>query len=278
VGAAILLQQNPSVGPGAFTGHGAAFVGPDLHSILIDPRSPSHIFVGGHASAVVSTDGGRTLQQVDGLQNVDAMNWLSSPDGREQFVAGHYGVRLSGDVGSSWRDLTANLPKADVHAAGMDPGSPAHLWAYVVGMGVYTSTDTGSSWTLAGGQNLSLMGPMIVSAGGNEVVASDMQTGVVRSVDGGRTWRSTAPDIMAFWITADPADSNHLLAVGRLLYESKDRGSSWAPLAALPQGVRAVAIAPGAASTWFAGRWADQDASVLVSTDHGQHWQAVASS
>src|SRR5207253_10658649 len=45
VGAAILLQQNPLVGPGAFTGHGAAFVGPDLHSILIDPRNPSHIFV-----------------------------------------------------------------------------------------------------------------------------------------------------------------------------------------------------------------------------------------
>jgi photosystem II stability/assembly factor-like uncharacterized protein len=265
-----VLQQTSSVSPGA------AFVGPDVHSILIDPRSPSHIFVGGHASAVVSTDGGRTLQQVNGLQNVDAMNWLSSSDGKEQFVAGHYGVRLSRDNGSSWGDLTANLPKADVHAAGMDPATPTHLWAYVVGMGVYASVDAGSSWSLAGGQTLFLMGPIIVTAGGKDLLATDMQAGVVRSRDGGRTWSPTAPDVLAFWMTVDPADPNHLLAVGRLLYETKDGGSSWAPAATLPDGVRAVAIAPGATSTWFAGRWANQDASVLVSTDHGQHWQAVA--
>ena len=214
---------------------------------------------------------------MSGLQNVDAMNWLGSPDGQQQVVAGHYGVRTSNDDGRTWQDQTAALPKADVHAAGMDPSAPSHLWAYVVGVGVAASTDSGQSWGIVGGQDLSLMGPMIVTAGGKQMLAADIQAGIVRSVDGGHTWSPIGREVQAFWMTADPADSNHLLAVGRLLFESKDGGSSWAPLAPLPEGARAVAIAPGAPSTWFAGRWANDDAAVLVSTDHGQHWQAVAS-
>ena len=85
------------------------------------------------------------------------------------------------------------------------------------------------------------------------------------------------PGIQVMWLTADPADGNHLLAVGQRVYESSDGGASWKPGATLPDGAMAVAIAPGATSTWFAGRWANQDASVLMSTDHGAHWTAVAS-
>lgn len=222
----LLLQRNASPSQGAFTGLDAAYVGPDLHSILIDPSSPSRIFVGGHASAAVSGDGGRTLQQVSGLENVDAMNWLSSPDGQHQVVAGHYGVRTSGDDGRTWHDISGVLPRSDVHAAGMDPGAPSHLWAYVVGVGVAASTDSGQSWSVVGGQDLSLMGPMIVTAGGKQIVAADVQAGIVRSVDGGRSWNATDSAVQAFWMSVDPADSNHVLAVGRLLYESKDGGSS----------------------------------------------------
>ncbi len=273
-----LLHQNPGAGEGVFSGHDAAYVGPDVHSILIDPSSPSRIFVGGHASAIVSTDGGRTLQQVSGLQNVDAMNWLSSPDGQQQLVAGHYGVRTSTDDGRIWRDITANLPGSDVHAAGMDPATPAHLFSYIVGMGVYASTDAGRSWSAVGGQDLSLMGPVVVSAGGQQLVAADMQQGIVHSADGGRTWNSTGSTVQASWISADPADSKHLLAVGSLLYESTDSGSSWSPRGVLPQGVRAVAIAPGANGSWYAGKWANDDAEILVSTDRGASWQAVSPS
>ena len=253
-------------------------MGPDLHSILIDPGSPSHIFVGGHASAAVSSDGGRTLQQVTGLQNVDAMNWLSSRDGQRQLVAGHYGVRTSTDDGRTWQDITAALPKADVHAAGMDPAATTHLWAYVVGMGVYASADAGTSWSLVGGQELSLMGPIIATAGGKQLVAADVQSGIVQSVDGGRSWAAVAPDVRAFWMTADPGDANHLLAVGSLLYESTDHGSTWKPIGALPDGVRAVAIAPGSNGPWYAGKWLNGDAEVLISTDHGVNWQAVSPS
>ncbi len=273
----LLLQKTPSPNPGAFTGHDAAYVGPDLHSILIDPSSPSRIFVGGHASAARSADGGQTLQQVSGLQNIDAMNWLSSPDGQHQVVAGHYGVRTSGDDGRTWQDISQALPGTDVHAAGMDPQAPSHLWAYVVGLGVAASTDSGQSWVTVGGQDLSLMGPMIVTAGGKRIVASDIRSGIVRSGDGGRTWNASDSAVQAFWMTVDPADSNHLLAVGRLLYESKDGGSSWAPVAPLPEGVRAVAIAPGPTPSWYAGRWSNEDASLMLSTDRGQHWQPVGS-
>jgi photosystem II stability/assembly factor-like uncharacterized protein len=276
VAAVILFRQTQTPVGGAFTGGDPAFVGPDLHSIVVDPQNPSRIFVGGHASATVSTDGGRTLQQISGLKDVDAMSWLTSPDGRTQFVAGHSGVRLSTDGGNIWTDLTAVLPGTDVHAAGIDPASPSHLWAYVVGLGVYSSTDTGRSWNAVGGQDLSPMGPIVIAAGGRQLVAADMKAGIVRSKDGGHTWSVVAPGVQVFWLTDDPGDANHLLAVGQQLFESADGGASWKPGATLPDGVRAVAIAPGPTSTWFAGKWSNQDASVMMSTDHGLHWQAVA--
>ncbi|HXA61066.1 MAG TPA: sialidase family protein [Streptosporangiaceae bacterium] len=276
--AVTLLHQNPAASSGVFSGHDAAYVGQDVHSVLIDPSNPARIFVGGHASAIVSTDAGRTLQQVGGLQNVDAMSWLSSPGGQQQVVAGHYGVRTSSDDGLSWQDITANLPGSDVHAAGMDPATPGHLFSYIVGMGVFASTDGGHSWSPVGGQDLSLMGPMIVSAGGQHVVASDMQAGIVASADGGHTWKPTGANVQAFWISADPADAKHLLAVGSLLYESTDSGITWSPRGILPQGVRAVAIAPGPNGSWYAGKWANDDAQILVSTDRGASWQAVSAS
>lgn len=276
VAGAIISCQTSAPGVGIFNSSDPAFVGPDLHSIVVDPQKPSHIFVGGHAAATVSTDGGRTLQQISGLRDFDAMSWVTSPDGREQLVAGHSGLRLSTDGGASWTDLTGALPAPDVHGAGLDPASPSHLWAYVVGLGVYSSMNRGSSWNPVGGRDLSMMGPILVAAGGRQLVAADMQTGIVASKDGGQTWSVVGPGIQVMWLTADPGDGNHLLAVSQRVYESTDAGATWKPGATLPDGVMAVAIAPGATSTWFAGKWANQDASVLMSTDHGAHWTAVA--
>jgi hypothetical protein len=253
-----------------------AFIGPDLHSVVADPLNPLRVFAGGHSSAVVSNDGGKTVRQVDGLKGVDAMSWVQSPDGLSQLVAGHYGVHVSTDGGKSWTDLTPQLPGSDVHAAGMDPSQPPHIWAYVVGRGVYASTDGGKGWSLAGGTELSLMGPVLVQPGGTEMIATDMQQGVVRSSDSGKTWSELA-GLMAYWLTSDPGDARHLLAVGQGLSESVDAGASWKELARAPSGIRAVAIGAGTGAPWYAGRMLNQHAVLYRSTDHGGHWEIVSS-
>ena len=199
-----------------FTGgsQNGAFVGGDLHSLMVVPDHPSTVFVGGHQSAAMSRDAGQTFQQLNGLQNNDAMAWSMNDAGTQQVVSGHGGVRTSTDGGATWTDRTGQLPGSDVHAVGMDGSAPAHLWAYVVGAGVLASTDDGQSWTPAGGANLQLMGPILVRDGGGTLMAIDMMQGLVTSHDHGRTWQVVAAPFQQMWIAADPNASQHLMARG----------------------------------------------------------------
>ena len=253
-----------------------AFIGPGLHSLVIDPKNPAHIFVGGHASAVVSMDGGKTLSQVKGLRGLDAMNWTVSSDGAQQAVAGHYGLRVSTDAGVSWTDLTTNLPYSDVHALGMIPDNASQLFAYVVGKGVYASSDQGHSWSLRGGQDLSMMGPMVVHPGGTSLLGVDMQSGLVQSTDGGRSWKAVGSGLMVSSLAVDPGDSSHLVAVGSGVEQSHDGGATWSLTGgSLPPGTVAIAIAAGTNAPWYAGLMLNQHAVLFHSTDSGATWQAV---
>lgn len=253
-----------------------AFIGPGLHSLVIDPKNPNHVFVGGHASAVVSQDGGKTFSQVKGLQSLDAMNWTVSSDGSQQVVAGHYGLRVSGDAGVSWSDLTLHLPYSDVHALGMSPDNFAQLFAYVVGKGVYASDDRGQSWSLRGGQDLSMMGPMVVQPGGSDLLGVDMQNGLVRSTDGGRNWHPVGSGLMVSSLAVDPGDHAHLIAVGSGVEQSHDGGATWSSTGgSRPPGIIAIAIAPGAGAPWYGGLMLNQHAVIFRSTDAGATWRVV---
>ncbi|MBJ7595148.1 MAG: hypothetical protein JF886_09855 [Candidatus Dormibacteraeota bacterium] len=252
-----------------------AYVGGDLHSLVVNPSDPREVFVGGHQSAAVSHDGGRSFQQVTALQNADAMSWSMAPDGRTQVVAGHGGLRTSIDGGTQWTDETGALPATDVHAVGLDPAAPTHLVAYLVGRGIFTSTDFGRTWNMVGGSNLSLMGPILVSPGGRELIAADMMAGIVHSEDGGASWSVLSPGVAAMWLSRDPTNAKHLLLAGNGLGESVDGGVSWRTLPNSPPNISAVAVAPDAAHTWFSAALDGDHAVVYTSADSGARWQAV---
>jgi photosystem II stability/assembly factor-like uncharacterized protein len=250
-----------------------AYVGSDLHSIAVDPNDPRHIFVGGHEAAAESLDGGHTFQPIAGLRNADPMSWVISPDGQQMVTSGHYGVRLSRDGGRSWTDLTSHLPYSDVHALGVDPGTPSHWWAYAVGRGVYSSTDAGQSWSSRTGGSISLMGPILVFPGGERLLAADTQQGIVRSVDGGRSWTRLAAFRAAF-LSSDPKNPEHVVATGDGASESLDGGLTWHPLRNLPANARAVASSPD--GSLYAGAVAGPQAQVYRSTDGGANWSRLS--
>ncbi len=269
VGLAI-LQRSASVPAG---GAESAFVGGDLHSVVVDPTNSEHLFVGGHGSAAVSTDGGRTFRQIGDLQNVDAMSWAVAPDGREMVVGGHGGLHASNDGGTHWADLTDPLPGSDVHSVGLDPSAPSHWWVFVVGRGVYATTDSGHSWAAIGGADLMLMGPIVATPGGSVLVGPDMQAGTTRSTDGGRSWNHASGGAMASWLAAEPGKPSHLIAVGPTgLQESTDTGSTWHSVAEAPADITAAGIGRGG-GTWYAAALAGSSAKVYRSTDAGRSWQ-----
>lgn len=248
-----------------------AYVGGDLHSLVVDPKDPNHIYLGGHDGAVESLDGGRTFRQIAALASIDAMGWSVSGDGRTMIVGGHSGLRVSRDGGGSWQDQTAALPTTDVHGLGMDPTSATHRWAYLTGRGVYQTTDGGKSWSFLGGTSLMIMGP-IVSLPSGDLLSTDMGRGVIRSKDGGRTW-SVATKYMAMWLATDPAQPNFLWAAGTGLTVSADGGVSWRTVPGWPQGVSAVGISSD--GKVYAGVLSGNQATVYLSSDQGATWQHV---
>jgi len=266
--AAILLlthSSSPSV-PG---GTAAVAVG-DLHSVVVDPTDSNHIFVGGHMAAAETKDGGKTFHSVPGLDQADPMAWSISANGRSQVASGHMGLRASNDGGTTWTNLTGKLPYSDVHAVGLDPANPANWFAYVVGRGVYATTDGGQSWSSRGNAQSNLYGPIVVSPGGQSLVASG-PTGIVRSTDGGRTWSKLSP-LSSGFLSADPADPSHLYAAGEKLSEGLDGGATGGPLSGSPSGARAIAVAGGPKPNLVAVSPDGDSFRLLQSQDGGNTW------
>ena len=252
-----------------------AQVGSDLHSLVVDPSNSNIVSVGGHTSSAVSSDGGKTFRVIPGLDNADTMAWSVSSDGKDQVVSGHGGLKTSDDGGSSWIDRTSQLPDTDVHAVGLDPNQPSHMWAEVVGRGISKSSDGGASWAPLGGEDLSLMGPILVRDSGTTLLASDMMQGLVGSSDGGKTWHSVDAQLPAGWLAADPNDPQHLLDAGNGIFSSADGGTTWQVVATAPAGTAAVAITKGAHPSWLAASLAGDQAVVYRSDDSGVTWKQV---
>ena len=276
LGAIVLLYHPASIdtanGNPASTVNTSAPLGTHIHSLISDPNNSQNLFVGGHGGAEVSHDLGRTFQPIPDLANFDAMAWSVAADGRHQVVSGHYGLRTSADAGLHWTDLTAQLPYSDTHAVGLDPTAPSHLYAYFVGFGVYTSTDAGMTWQLAGGTNMQMMGPILVSPGGAQLLAIDMMSGLVASTDGGHTWATRSVGLQAAWLAADPHNPQRILAAGGTAIElSGDGGATWTPVVG-PLGAASVAISQD--GTWRAVAMGGAGQPITyASTDQGQHWQ-----
>ena len=248
-----------------------AYVGGDLHSLVVDPTEPNHIFIGGHDGAVESVDGGRTFRQMAALDSIDAMGWAVSADGRTMVVGGHNGLRISPDGGATWQDLTPKLPASDVHGLGMDPAAPSHWWAYLAGRGVYQTVNAGQNWSFLGGANLGIMGPILPVAGG-DLLSTDMMSGLIRSKDGGRRW-SKAADYMAMWLAADPKQPKLIWGASNGIAVSADGGSSWRTGPGWPTGATAVGVASD--GRVYAGVLSGNRATVYVSQDDGSTWQHV---
>jgi photosystem II stability/assembly factor-like uncharacterized protein len=156
---AILLSVNPG-GQQITTEH--PYVGSHLHSMAVDPTNPEKVMVGGHEGAAMSSDGGKTWQQITDLEGADPMGWVVSPDEpAKMYAGGHPGFYRSEDGGKTWSQDNSGLSGTDVHALGMDPQNPNHLYAYIVGHGVYRSPNAGVSWE-PGNSQIGTMGPILV--------------------------------------------------------------------------------------------------------------------
>lgn len=252
---------------------GLPVTGGDMHSLVVDPSDPAHVYVGGHQSVAVSGDGGASWQQVASLEGADAMGWAFAD--RRVFVGGHPGLSVSEDGGDSFQLRNEALPATDLHALG---GSDEVLYASSPALGVIASSDGGRTWevrTSEAGQ--AFMGSILVDpADPDHVVAPDMRSGAVESTDGGRTWRRLGGVQSATWVSWDRDGTDTLVVstVGGAAI-STDGGASWENLD-VPAGASIVEVAPGG-ETLFAAVHEAPTVEVWSSRDGGERWERTTS-
>lgn len=244
------------------------FTGDDFHSLVADPSKPNRLVVGGHEGVAVSEDGGRNWQEIESLENADAMGW--GFDEGAVYLGGHPGLRVSADGGKTFTERNEGLPETDIHSLGAGGGI---LYAGLPA-GLAVSTDGGKSWRIQNRQAArSLMGRILVDPSDpKHLLAADMAEGVVETRDGGQSWKGLGGADGAHWISWDPSTTARIVTsgVGRFV-ESTDGGDTWSSIE-VPVGTGLVEVNPHDPQMLYAGLHEGNRVSIMVSRDGGATW------
>lgn len=260
---AAVVAASGNGGSGAGPSAAGPTVGGDLHALAAVNGS---VYVSGHGGAGVSTDGGRTWQQLGSLDDKDGMGWAVS--GTDVLVGGHTGLYRSSD-GRSF-SVVSGLPVSDVHGLG---GAGQTIYLASPQGGVYVSADGGRSWKARGLAGAGIMGTIVVDAENpDRLLAPDMSAGVVASSDGGRTWTGLGGPSGAMSVARNPADPREFIAVGMgAAQRSTDGGANWTPMNT-PAGIAVVTFDPSTSGRMLAAALSADRAVVYASDDDGVTW------
>jgi photosystem II stability/assembly factor-like uncharacterized protein len=244
---------------------------PDYHSLLVSPADPQRIWLGTHVGLHESTDGGRSWTEV-GLDGQDAMNLARIKRSATVWVAGHNVLAKSTDGGASWTDVQPQgLPSLDVHGFAADPRDPRRLWAAVAGQGLFRSTDSGRTFSLASQR----VGPGVMALAVNpagQVLAGEMEQGLMVSDDEGRTWRNVLGEgVMG--LAVNPRTPRRVLATsGSGISLSTDSGATWRLVAPIESGAGPVAWASSRPNVGYVVGF---DRVLYKTADGGASWRTV---
>jgi photosystem II stability/assembly factor-like uncharacterized protein len=217
------------------------------------------------------------------------------------------GVWKTIDGGQVWTCITDSIKLTSIGAVAIAPSRPETVYVGAgAGMtaGLYRSNDAGLHWDLVALQGHGVNSIVVDPRNADLVLAAAADSGILRSIDGGRTWKSTLPDekLSGVWLVFDPDNPKNVYAATRAvgqgpgqgsgggggrgaapvttpatdsqIYKSRDEGATWTKAApdGLPGGnfgTISLAIAPGTKGQ----RVYDYVAQgIFRSDDGGAHW------
>ncbi len=221
--------------------------------VAVDPTTPTTVYAEGTGSLSLmkSVNGGTTftsittgISQFDPIANVAP--YVIDPSNSSHLLFGTNRIYTTTNGGTSWTALTTPFsngfndatPIVSLAIAASDPNT---IYAATTDAKVFVSTDAGSTWTEhdipTDGDAIS----QIVVDPANAMTAYAVRDNyntmtnsghVFETTNGGTTWTDISgnlPDVPAYSIAVDDANSRIFVGNATGVYASTDGGTTWAP-------------------------------------------------
>ncbi|MCD6162893.1 MAG: T9SS type A sorting domain-containing protein [candidate division Zixibacteria bacterium] len=218
----------------------------EYRALLIHPTDPNLIFTGGPIIAWMSTDGGQNWLRPDMPQyigtkyitvdynNPDNIYWAAGGLGHG------LGIWKSDDRGETWNNIQNNIDSSGFGTCiEVDPVDSEILYfsyANYEGNGdcLAKSYNGGQSWidiTPTGLNTPAIKAVKVLPSDRNTIIICTAEDGVLKSSDGGETWRSINNGLKVVQTASMELDTtNGILYLGTYhdgIYKSTDDGETW---------------------------------------------------
>ena len=198
--------------------------------------------------------------------------YIGSPSG---------GFWKTSDGGTTWTVLSASMPTLGVSAILVHPATPDIIWigtgdrdaGDAPGMGVYKSTDGGSTWNSSNsGMGSVTVGMLIMHPSDPNIILAATSGGIYKSTNGGSAWTRKSSNTSTYKdIKFKPGDPTIVYATENgNFYRSTNTGDSWTQISITVSGSRLViGVSPANSAYVYLMQTNGVFAGILRSADSG---------
>ena len=262
---------------------GAGLTG-DVRSLAIAPNDPNTMYAatnGDEGATFRSTDAGATWTRLPDFGSVITL--AVDPTNSSVVYVGSIRLFKSTDGGISRSVVNLPVIEAGVRCIVFDPSTPTTIY---VGsdVGVFRSTDSGSTWTTLNNFDTPIFGSITALAidptAPSTIYAASTNAGLFKTTNGGSSWvtinngLSTSDTRTVTAVVIDPFNSSILYALQgfNTLYKSTNGGALWTPLITPFPTINTILADPTTASTLYVGTFGG---GVLKTTNGGASFTSV---
>ncbi len=254
-----------------------------FHGIAVDPSDPSRVYLATHHGLyAVAPDG--SASRISSTTD-DFMGFTPHPaDPSILYASGHpasggnLGFIASTDGGKSWKQLAGGVGgPVDFHQMDVSKADPKVI--YGVHGGLQISKDAGRTWQMIGPAPEGLI-DLAASAKDANTLYAATKGGLVKSDDGGRSWRDAFPKRQpATMVQTTPEGEVYAFIVGTGLIRASEPKLTWRQISNGLGGayVLHLAIDPTVSRNLYAVILQPQtsEQTILTSRDGGKTWSSL---
>ena len=212
----------------------------NLDSVAIDPRSPGTIYAGTYHLPWKTVDGGRHWLPIhEGMiDDSDVMSiFIDGANPRRLYASACSGIYRSDNAGALWKKIQG-IPYTARRTLVIrqDARHPQMVYAGTT-EGLWKTVNAGASWQRVTPASWEINALAIDDANPDRLVIGTERLGVLRSEDGGKTFRPANEGFnhrQIISLALDPARPNRILAVltnaPEPVLATDDGGRTWLPL------------------------------------------------